>query len=115
MVRDDRIRRKALFSQKLAYQPDRSALVAPALDQDVKDFPFGIDRTPQVHPTPIDTKVHLIQMPGGMEPWSAPAKDLGECRPEALDPTSDCLVGHLDTAFGWQISDITKAQAKTDV
>jgi hypothetical protein len=71
VVRDDRIRRKALFPQKLAYQPDRSALVALALDQDVKDFPLGIDRAPQVHPAHIDTNVHFIQMPGGMRPFNS--------------------------------------------
>jgi hypothetical protein len=92
--------RIALFLQKLAYQSDRSALVALALDQDVKDFTLGIDRAPQVHPASIDTNVHFIQMPGGMGPWSAPAKDLGESRSEPFDPTSDCLVAHLDTTFG---------------
>jgi hypothetical protein len=46
LIRDHPFRREALLSHQLAHEPDGSAPVSPALNQDVEDLAFVIDGVP---------------------------------------------------------------------
>src|ERR1700730_7129874 len=48
LVGYQQLRREALFLEQLAHQPQRCALVAPALNQHVEDFALVIDGSPQM-------------------------------------------------------------------
>jgi len=61
LVGDQQFRRETLLPQQLAHQPERRALVAPALNQHIEDLALMIDGAPQVHPLARDPDHHLVQ------------------------------------------------------
>ena len=66
VVRDQFIWDIAIFSQQLAHQFQRRALVPPALDQHVEDLTLGVDGAPKIDHAAIDFQIDFIQMPGRM-------------------------------------------------
>jgi hypothetical protein len=48
-------------------------VVAPALNQHVKDLALVVDGAPQIHPLAGDPHHHLVEMPAIARPRTAPA------------------------------------------
>src|SRR2546430_1781430 len=71
MVGDEITRSKALLLQKLVHQFLGRSCVPAGLDQAVKNLPFSIDSSPQIHPLSSNRDEHLVQMPLSM--WARPA------------------------------------------
>jgi hypothetical protein len=63
----------ALVLEQFAQQSQRSAGIAPLLDQHVQNFAFIVDRTPKPHPFAADLHDHFVQVPslGRLVPGSA--------------------------------------------
>jgi hypothetical protein len=59
LVGDQQFRREALLLEQLAHQPQRSALVASALNQHIQDLALVVDGAPQIHPPAGDPNHHL--------------------------------------------------------
>jgi hypothetical protein len=49
LVGNQQFRRKALFLEQLAHQPQRCPSIAPTLNQYVEDLALVIDGTPQIN------------------------------------------------------------------
>lgn len=108
----DGIRRETLFLEQLAHQLERCFLIAAGLDQNIQHNSFGIDRSPQVHPSAVDRDEDLIQMPTRIGLGSLLPEACGIGLPELQAPAPDGLVAHVDAAFSEQILDIREAQGK---
>src|ERR1700739_3903578 len=70
IVRDELVRNKTVFLQKLAHEFQRRPLVPPALDQNIKHFALGVDGAPQIGRAAIDFQIE--------------ASGAGEFHPRAL-------------------------------
>src|SRR6266498_159147 len=57
------LRREALLAEQLAHELDGCALVPSALNQDLEDLAFMIDRAPQIHMMAGDPDDHFVEMP----------------------------------------------------
>jgi len=99
VVGDHRTGRITLFPQKLAYQPDRSALVALALHQNVEHFALSIDGTPQIDQPAIDFDEYLVKMPSGMRLGPASSKVSCDHGTEVFHPAPHRLIGDDNAAF----------------
>src|ERR1700730_18256473 len=115
LIRDDRGGSEALF---LEYRPNQlhgRALVAPPLDQHVKDLALVIHGTPEIHPLAPDPNDHLVEMPPGAWPRAPLAKLPGKCRSELEDPAAHGLVGDIDAALSHEVLDVAIAQSEPNV
>ncbi len=102
LVRDRHPWRKAV----LAEQPHSCPLVPARLDQDVEDFAFEIDSTPQIHTPAGDPHDHFIQVPLVTRSRSPLSQSSREERTEFQHPAPDRFVGQVEAAFGKELFDI---------
>jgi hypothetical protein len=61
------LRRESLFLEQLAHQPQRSALVASALNQRI-DLALVVNGAPQIDPPAGDPNHHLVEVPSIARP-----------------------------------------------
>ena len=89
--------------------------VTPALDQDVQDLAFVINRAPQVHSLSADAAYHLVQMPARRRSPPPLLQSPGDQRAELDRPAPDRLVANVDAACRQELLDVTKTEAETEV
>ena len=104
-----------MFLQKLAHQLFRGLGVATRLHQEVQNFAFIVYSSPKPVTFPSNNNHHLVQMP--MVAWCRPlGSQIARYRWAKLQaPTTHCLVGHVQTAFGHQIFYIPETQCELGV
>jgi HSP20 family protein len=115
LVGDQQFRRETLLPQQLAHQPERRALVAPALNQHIEDLALMIDGAPQVHPLAGDSDDHLVEVPPIARARAGPPEP--SCNPgsEFQHPAPYRLIGDIEPALGKQILHIAIAQGEPEV
>src|ERR1700730_10810620 len=106
---------KAIFLQQLAHQFERRPLVAPGLDQHIKNFALGIHGTPEVDQATIDLEIDFVEMPDGMRLRPAFAQIRCDLGSKMVHPASHGLIGHQDTTLSKQILNIPEAQGEPDI
>src|SRR5438477_12775090 len=82
LVSRHRLRREALLAEQLAHELDGCAFVPSALNKDVENLAFMIDRAPQVHMLTGDPDDHLVEMPAIARSRPAPRPPPRDSRPE---------------------------------
>ncbi len=86
LVGDENTWSAAAFLQELAHETKRSALVAPALDENVEDLAMLVDGAPQIHSLSADRDEHLIEMPQRMSRAAMPAQPVRDLGSKLRDP-----------------------------
>ena len=92
-----------------------AASVSPALDHEVQDLAFIVDRAPKIHPLSADPADHLVQVPARRRGPSPLLKPPGDQRAEPDRPAADRLVADVHTAGRHQFLNVTKTEAETKV
>ena len=113
LIRRHPFRREALLSHQLAHEPDGSAPISPALNQDVEDLAFVIDGAPEIHPLARDPDDHLVEMPSIARPRTALPQPPCDHRAEFQHPAAHALVGDVEPALGQQFLDVAVAERET--
>ncbi len=108
-------RREALFSEQLAHQPERCALVPPALNQHIEDLALVVDSTPQVHVLTRDPDDHLVEVPAIARPRTAPPQPSCDHGTEFQNPATHTLMRDVDTALGQEIRDVAVTKRETQI
>ena len=111
----DHLRLDRLIVQQASEQPERRLCVPPALDYEVQDLAFVVDRAPQIHPLAADPADHLVQVPArrrGPSPLLQPPREQGA---KLNGPAPDRLVADLDPALRQQLFDVAKTEAEPEV
>ena len=109
IVRDQDLRRDAIFLQELAHYFQRCGLISLALDQDIQNLSLAIDGAPQISQTSIDLEIDFVQMPCCVRLRPAFAKVGGDLGPKMIDPSSHGLIGNRDAPFSQQIFHVAEA------
>ena len=94
LIRDELIRDKAIFLQKVAHQFERRPPVPPGLDQHVKNFALGIHGTPEVDQATIDLEIDFVETPGHMRLRQAFAKIGRDHGSKMVHPAAHRLIGN---------------------
>ncbi len=115
LVGDKRRWRVALSLQKPPHQLERCTLIPLGLNEDIENFAFLIDRTPEIHVPSSDRYEHLIEMPLTVCLGSKRPQSLGVSWPETRHPAADRFVGDLNATFGQKIFGITQTQRESAV
>ena len=114
-IGDDRRWRKALFPQEYAHQPDCGLRIPAGLNQNVQNFAFTVHSTPEIEPPPSNNDDHLARVPPFGRSW-APTSDPLRIGPTELhDPSSNCLIGDVETPLGEQVLDVPKPQRESTI
>jgi len=92
--------RKALLLEELPQEFNGRRLVAPPLDEKVKDFAFVVDGSPQPEMPSRDRNNHLVEMPTRRWSRSSTTKLSGQLRSELRHPSPHRLIGDVETALG---------------
>ena len=107
--------REALFSEQLARQPERCALVPPALNQHIEDLALVVDSTPQVHVLTRDPDDHLVEVPAIARPRTVPPQPSCDHGTEFHNPAPHTLMRDVETALGQEILDVAVAKRETQI
>src|SRR5450631_3463086 len=107
--------RETLLFEQLSHELHGSGLVAPALDEKVKDLAFVVDSSPQPEMPTCDRNHHLIEMPAQRRPRSSIAQLPGELRSELRHPSSNSLVGDVETALSKRVLDVSEAEREAKI
>ena len=94
---------------------ERRLAVSPRLNQDVQDLAFAVHGSPDVHLSAVDGDKHFVEMPAQVRAMPSPRQLAGNDGAELQSPTADRLVGHVDTALGEHVLDVTVAQSEAEI
>jgi hypothetical protein len=114
-IGDQKFRRKTLLFEQLSHEFHGGGLIAPSLDEKVKDLAFVVNRSPQPEMPTCDRDHNLIKMPARRRPRSSIAQFLGELRSKLRHPSSNSFVGDVETAFGEQVLDVSQAECEAKI
>src|SRR5215469_14297723 len=110
LVGDQQPRRKALFAEQLAHEPEGRSLVATALNQHVEDLTLVVDSPPQVHAPAGDPDNHLVEVPSRARARTALPQIAADQRAEFQHPTPDRLVRNIEAALRQHFLNIAVAE-----
>ncbi len=111
----DSLRREDLFLEQLAQEFQRGGPVAARRNQDIQNFTFAVDRTPQICALSVDRDKDLVQVPPGGGSWTRTSESPRISQAEFQRPAPNAFVGHVDAALGEKILDIPEAQRKPKI
>ena len=82
-----------------------------------RDFPDGSSHAPNTvaQPLPSDNDDHLVRVPLFGRSWSPTSDPLRIGPTELHEPSSNCLIGDVETPLGEHVRDVPKAQRKTTI
>ena len=106
---------RPIFLEELAEQAFGGLLVAPALDQDIKNEALLVHGTPEPMPLPGDPDDDLIEVPLVATARRSPTDAGGEFPAEFVAPLPDRLVRHRDAAGGQHLLDHAQAQREPKI
>ena len=114
-VRGNSLRREALLLQQLSQQSPRRPSASSWLDQEVQNFTFVVDRSPQPVIKATDLDNHFVEMSTRTGARTAAAKIARNQSAKLQEPASNRFVRNIDATLGQQILDITKRKREPGV
>jgi hypothetical protein len=115
LVGDQHTRRAALLLHELAEQAFGGFLVAPALDQDIENEAFLVDRAPEPVLLAGDGNDNLVEVPFVAAARGASTDAVGEFTAEFQAPLADRLISHRDATCCQHLLDHTQAQREAEI
>jgi hypothetical protein len=115
LIGDQQFRREALLFEKFAYQPQRHALVAAALNKNIEDLAFVIHGAPQIHPATGDPNHHFVEMPSVARAWAALPQPARDHRAKFEHPTPHCFIGDVEPTLRQKFLDVAIAQGEAEI
>ena len=104
---------ETVLLEQLLHQSFGGFRIAPALDEEVQNFTFIVNRTPKPVAFSPNNDDHLVEVPMIAGPRSAPAQIGGDRQSKLQKPASDSLIGDINASFSEHVLDITKAQRES--
>src|SRR5438045_3290655 len=115
LVGDEHTRGSTLVLEELAEQAFGGLLVAPALDENIKNEAVLVDGTPEPMLLPGEADDHLIEVPFVATARRSPTDAVGEFPAEFEAPLPDRLVRHQDAAGGQHFLDHADAHREPKI
>src|SRR5258706_3270758 len=115
LVGDQHTRGSTLLLEELAEQALGGLLVAPALDENIKNEAVLVDGTPEPMLLPREADDELIEVPFVATARRSPTDTVGEFSAEFETPLPDRLVRHRDAAGGQHLLDHAQAQREPKI
>src|SRR6201984_1442369 len=109
LVRDEHTRCSTLLLEELAEQAFGGLLVAPALDENIKNEADLVDGTPEPIVVPGEADDNLIEVPFVATARRSPTDAIGEFPAEFEAPLPDRLVRHRNAPGGHPTPDPRRA------
>jgi len=104
-----------MFAKELTQEPFGGALITAALDQNVENKAFLIDRAPKPMLLAVDRNDDFIEMPFVSVARGVSADPVGGVPPEFLRPSPNRFVADDDVARGEKIFDHSQAERKAKI
>ena len=101
--------------QELAEQTHRGLGITTFLNQDIQDFAFVVDCSPEPHSLFRDLHDHLVKVPAASRPWPGSGNVLSEKPSEFESPTSDGFIVRLDATFSQHPLNVAQTQGEAEL